>query len=198
MKNAIRLISIGITLALIFVLSSCTKEGKAKDVVMEYLKSRAKDPTSIEILSMEVLNDTLPIYLEGSLSKEIEELPKLCEEAQKPSFFYSQKSKQNKLQEFVEKIRKQLSERRNKRYNIALVEASGNNVLGAKSSLDVIIILDENNEKVLAHFWAKDYIKIVPIIYNMVYEENLPVNEFGNVEIEKLPRIDGYIMSSAN
>ena len=61
---------------------------------MEYLKSRAKDPTSIEILSMEVLNDTLPIYLEGSLSKEIEKLPKLCEETQKPSFFYSQKSKQ--------------------------------------------------------------------------------------------------------
>ena len=43
---------------------------------------------------MEVLNDTLPIYLEGSLSKEIEKLPKLCEETQKPSFFYSQKSKQ--------------------------------------------------------------------------------------------------------
>ena len=165
---------------------------------MEYLKSRAKDPTSVEILSMEVLNDTLPIYLEGSLSKEIEDLPKVCDEAQKPSFFYSQKSKQKKLEEFIEKIRKELSERKNKSYNIALVEASGNNVLGAKSSLDVIIILDDNNETVLAHFLVKDYKKAVPIIYNRVYGENIPVNEFGNVEIEKLPRIDGYIMSSAD
>lgn len=79
-----------------------------------------------------------------------------------------------------------------------MVEASGNNVLGAKSSLDVIIILDDNNETVLAHFLAKDYKKAVPIIYNRVYGENIPVNEFGNVEIEKLPRIDGYIMSSAD
>ena len=198
MKKALRFILTGISLALIFVLSSCTKEDKVKDVVMEYLKSRAKDPTSVEILSMEVLNDTLPIYLEGSLSKEIEDLPKVCDEAQKPSFFYSQKSKQKKLEEFIEKIRKELSERKNKRYNIALVEASGNNVLGAKSSLDVIIILDDNNETVLAHFLAKDYKKAVPIIYNRVYGENIPVNEFGNVEIEKLPRIDGYIMSSAD
>ena len=198
MKKALRFILTGISLALIFVLSSCTKEDKVKDVVMEYLKSRAKDPTSVEILSMEVLNDTLPIYLEGSLSKEIEDLPKVCDEAQKPSFFYSQKSKQKKLEEFIEKIRKELSERKNKRYNIALVEASGNNVLGAKSSLDVIIILDDNNETVLAHFLAKDYKKAVPIIYNRVYGDNIPVNEFGNVEIEKLPRIDGYIMSSAD
>lgn len=198
MKKALRFILTGISLALIFVLSSCTKEDKVKDVVMEYLKSRAKDPTSVEILSMEVLNDTLPIYLEGSLSKEIEDLPKVCDEAQKPSFFYSQKSKQKKLEEFIEKIRKELSERKNKSYNIALVEASGNNVLGAKSSLDVIIILDDNNETVLAHFLAKDYKKAVPIIYNRVYGENIPVNEFGNVEIEKLPRIDGYIMSSAD
>ena len=198
MKKALRFILTGISLALIFVLSSCTKEDKVKDVVMEYLKSRAKDPTSVEILSMEVLNDTLPIYLEGSLSKEIEDLPKVCDEAQKPSFFYSQKSKQKNLEEFIEKIRKELSERKNKRYNIALVEASGNNVLGAKSSLDVIIILDDNNETVLAHFLAKDYKKAVPIIYNRVYGENIPVNEFGNVEIEKLPRIDGYIMSSAD
>lgn len=198
MKKALRFILTGISLALIFVLSSCTKEDKVKDVVMEYLKSRAKDPTSVEILSMEVLNDTLPIYLEGSLSKEIEDLPKVCDEAQKPSFFYSQKSKQKKLEEFIEKIRKELSERKNKSYNIALVEASGNNVLGAKISLDVIIILDDNNETVLSHFLAKDYKKAVPIIYNRVYGENIPVNEFGNVEIEKLPRIDGYIMSSAD
>ena len=198
MKKALRFILTGISLALIFVLSSCTKEDKVKDVVMEYLKSRAKDPTSVEILSMEVLNDTLPIYLEGSLSKEIEDLPKVCDEAQKPSFFYSQKSKQKKLEEFIEKIRKELSERKNKSYNIALVEASGNNVLGAKSSLDVIIILDDNNETVLAHFLAKDYKKAVPIIYNRVYGDTIPVNEFGNVEIEKLPRIDGYIMSSAD
>lgn len=76
MKKALRFILTGISLALIFVLSSCTKEDKVKDVVMEYLKSRAKDPTSVEILSMEVLNDSLPIYLEGSLSKEIEGSPK--------------------------------------------------------------------------------------------------------------------------
>lgn len=78
---------------------------------MEYLKSRAKDPTSVEILSMEVLNDTLPIYLEGSLSKEIEDLPKVCDEAQKPSFFYSQKSKQknskNLLRRFVKNYLKE-------------------------------------------------------------------------------------------
>ena len=115
MKKALRFILTGISLALIFVLSSCTKEDKVKDVVMEYLKSRAKDPTSVEILSMEVLNDTLPIYLEGSLSKEIEDLPKVCDEAQKPSFFYSQKSKQKKLEEFIEKIRKELSERKRKK-----------------------------------------------------------------------------------
>ena len=145
---------------------------------------------------MEVLNDTLPICLEGSLSKEIEGLPKLCEEAQKASFFYSQKSKQKKLEEVVEKIRKEFSERKNGRYNIAFVEASGNNILGARSSLKVIIILDENKDKILAHFLAKDYKDVVPIIYNMVYGESISVNEFGNVEIEKLPKIDGYILSS--
>ena len=185
-----------LSVAAIVTLASCSKEDKVKEVVIEYLKSRAKDPASLEILSMEVLNDTLPVYLEGSLSTEIESLPKLYEQAQRPSFFYSQKSKQKKLLEVYDNINKILSERTNKKYTVALVEASGNNVLGGRSSMEIIVILDDNNDKVLAHFLARDYKKVVPIIYNEVYSETIPVNEFGNVEINNLPKIDGFILSS--
>lgn len=196
MKKILTFLLVALSVAAIVTLASCSKEDKVKEVVIEYLKSRAKDPASLEILSMEVLNDTLPVYLEGSLSTEIESLPKLYEQAQRPSFFYSQKSKQKKLLEVYDNINKILSERTNKKYTVALVEASGNNVLGGRSSMEIIVILDDNNDKVLAHFLARDYKKVVPIIYNEVYSETIPVNEFGNVEINNLPKIDGFILSS--
>lgn len=196
MKKILTFLLVALSVAAIVTLASCSKEDKVKEVVIEYLKSRAKDPASLEILSMEVLNDTLPVYLEGSLSTEIESLPKLYEQAQRPSFFYSQKSKQKKLLEVYDNINKILSERTNKKYTVALVEASGNNVLGGRSSMEIIVILDDNNDNVLAHFLARDYKKVVPIIYNEVYSETIPVNEFGNVEINNLPKIDGFILSS--
>lgn len=196
MKKILTILLVVLSVAAIVTLASCSKEDKVEEVVIEYLKSRAKEPASLEILSMEVLNDTLPVYLEGSLSTEIESLPKLYEEAQRPSFFYSQKSKQKKLLEVYDNINKILSERTNKKYTVALVEASGNNVLGGRSCMEIIVILDDNNDKVLAHFLARDYKKVVPIIYNEIYSETIPVNEFGNVETDNLPQIDGFILSS--
>lgn len=145
---------------------------------------------------MEVINDTLPAYLDGSLSKEMVRLLQLYEDAQRPSLFHSQKSKQKELDGVYEHIRQKLSDRTNVRYNIALVEASANNILGARSSLRIIVILDENNDKILAHYLAHEYKKVVPIIYKEIYGEELPVNEFGNVEIDNLPKIDGYILNS--
>lgn len=207
MKNSSKYIILILTT--VVTLFSCRKEDKVKSAVLDYIKEYAYNPASIEILSMEVVHDTLPIYLERSLATEIKSLPQLYEKAEEEAnanknpfsvlFGFSyKKDAQNKFRKSLEIISYELSSRKNECYNIVLVEFSSNNLMGSLSNLDVILILNENNDKVLASYVAEDYKNIVPIIYREIYKKSLPRNKFGNVEIEKVPKIDGYIMSRRN
>lgn len=195
-------------LAMVLTICGCT-ESTVKKTATEYLQKQMKDPSSFKAEEVDVVLDTIPLFLNNNLLS----LGKKASEAMKDvdryknrssSLWYSeQKEASENLSSSLLEIISAYSELKTKKdksvHYMVLMKCSGKNSYGGTVSSKYIIIVDkEKTDKVLGEFRVDNDLleKIVPIVtLSGDGKRLLSENEFGKIDTDSLSKIEQFIFS---
>ena len=193
---------------LAFLLVGCT-ESKVKSTATDYLKKQMKDPSSFKAENVQVILDTIPVFLNQDLlsaaEKANEALEKYDRYKDRDSYLWyeeKQKASSNMASSLLSLglAYNLAKEKEDKSFEyMALVNCSGKNSFGGTISSKYIVIIDKDKpEKVLGEYHVdSDFLKKIYAIYYTQSEEKnkLKENEFGKIDTEAMTPIEKFIFN---
>ena len=200
MKHLIYLLSF-------FILFSGCTESHVKSTATDYIKNHMKDPSSFKAEKVQVLFDTIPIFLNQNILSSA----KKCYEAIED---YSRYKERNSYlwQEETEKAKNVMNKAilslkldygltktlvSSSINYIVLIKCSGKNSYGGTVSSKYIVIVDKDNtDKVLGDFNIDtDFLKKLLTIYNTIEDkkDRLKENAFGKFETDGMTPLEQFI-----
>lgn len=190
------------------ILFSCT-ESRVKSTAKESVKKQMKDPSSFKAEDVEVILDTIPIFLNHDLLTTAEKV----NEALKDVNHYKELDSYlwyDELKKATEDLQSAVmtlglsyhsaKEKKDKPYEyMVLMNCSGKNSYGGTVSSKYIVIVDkEKTDKVLGEYRIDtDFIEQVMAIYYSVGEgeQKFKENDFGKIDTEGMSRVEQFIFS---
>ena len=184
-------------------LVSCT-ESKVKSTATEYLKNNMKDPSSFKVEKVEVVYDSIPIFLNKELLSCANDLTKAIDEKNRyndrDSYLWRKeidRAKEKLSDAFISfglKYQELKKKTRSVQY-LVLVNCSGNNSYGSTISSKYIVVVDKDKtDKVLGEYRLdSDFAKEVVTAYMMSGNGELKQNEFGKIETEGMTVVEKFI-----
>ena len=211
MKNCLFLFLITI------LLMGCT-ESKVRNTATEYIKNQMKDPSSFKTEKVEVILDSIPLYLNHVILSQAKETKK----ALKDYAYYKDKDyslwwkeisqAREKLDISLKTLKtsyelardievpKELKRKDAKDTSIeymVLIDCSANNSFSGTVSSKYIVIVDkEKNDEVLGYYGIdEDFLENVYTIFYTVDElkDKIKQNQFGKIETEGMSQIEQFI-----
>lgn len=202
MKRIIFLITISVLLV------SCN-ESKVKNTAKNYLQKQMKDPSSFKAENVDVILDTIPIFLNKDLLYAAEKANEALNDYNryKDRDSYLWRDEQRKATEDVRSALLTLGfsynlakEKKDKPYEyMVLMNCSGKNSYGGTVSSKYIIIVDkEKTDKVLGEYRIdSDFVEQIMAIYYSVGEgeQKFKQNDFGKIDTEGMSKVEQFIFS---
>lgn len=206
--NNLRMKKLFILLVLAFSLCGCT-ERKVKNTATDYLQKQMKDPSSFKAEEIDVVLDTIPLYLNHNLLSLGNKAHDALDDVNRyknrsSSLWYSeQKEASEKLSSTMFEILTSYNELKAKKdksvHYMVLIKSSGKNSYGGTVSSNYIVIVDKDNtDKVLGEYRVDNDLleKIVPILtISGEGDRLLKENEFGKIDTEGLTKVEQFIFA---
>lgn len=181
----------------------CT-ESNVKSTATEYLKKQMKDPSSFKVEKIEVLLDTVPLFLNKNLMSLSEKFSEAVDEnnryKDRDNYLWhkeKEKASQNLLESMVAfNLEYKLQKDKEQPYQyMVMISCSANNSYGSIVSSKYIIIVDkEDTDKVLGEYRIdSDFVKKIVASYFITGEKELKENEFGKIETDGMTTIEKFI-----
>lgn len=195
-------------LSIAFVLMGCT-ESKVKSTATDYLQKQMKDPSSFKAENIQVILDTIPIFLNRELLSAAEEANEALENYNRYKdrdsyLWYDEKQKASSQMSSALLslgIAYNLAKaKKDKSYEyMVLINCSGKNSYGSTVSSKYIVIVDKDKkDKVIGEYHVNtDFLeKILAIYYTQEDEKaKLKENEFGKIDTDNMTPIEQFIFN---
>lgn len=207
-------------LSLITILLMGCTESKVRNTATEYIKNQMKDPSSFKTEKVEVLLDSIPLYLNHVILSQAKETKKALKDYayykdRDFSLWWKEISQaREKLDislktlkttyeiardiEVPEELKKKDAKDTSIEYMV-LIKCSANNSYGGTVSSKYIVIVDkENNDEVLGYYGIdEDFLENVYTIFYTVDElkDKIKQNQFGKIETEGMTQVEQFIFS---
>ncbi len=180
-----------------------------KQTAIDYLKKTVQDPSSLKIENIEILFDTVPVYLNYELLSEAmsikEKVDKLTYYIQLGDLWEDEASESyqiftNSTKSFKSKYEKIQNEKDKSEEYIVLLKFSANNPYGVNALGKSIVIIDKKQkEKVLGFYYVDpDFVNKYLAMYMAVrdWKEKIKLNEYGLIDTVGLSHIEKFILSN--
>ena len=208
MKNDMKMKKLLFILSIAFVLMGCT-ESKVKSTATDYLQKQMKDPSSFKAENIQVILDTIPIFLNRELLSAAEEANEALENYNRYKdrdsyLWYDEKQKASSQMSSALLslgIAYNLAKaKKDKSYEyMVLINCSGKNSYGSTVSSKYIVIVDKDKtDKVIGEYHVNtDFLeKILAIYYTQEDEKaKLKENEFGKIDTDNMTPIEQFIFN---
>ena len=192
-------------------LAAISKIGKnnVKKTAIDYIKKALQDPSSLKIENIEVVFDTVPVFLNYELLSEAmsikEKVDKLTYYIQLGNLWEDEARESyqiftNSTKSFKSKYEKIQNEKNKSEEYIVLVKFSANNPYGVNASGKSIVIIDKKQkDNVLGFYFVDpDFLNKYLAIYMAVrdWKEKIKLNEYGMTDTVGLSHIEKFILSN--
>lgn len=194
---------------LAFLMVSCT-ESSVKRTATEYIQKQMKDPSSFKAEKVDVILDTIPIYLNKDILSAAEDFSDAVNEKERysnrDSYLWRDEISKAQLNLDVARIllNSKISEAKKKKSKpqyLVLMECSGKNSYGGTVSSKYIVIVDkENTEKVLGEYRLDgDFAEKLVVAYMFSVDDGfnkLKTNEYGKVETDGMTPLETFLFAN--
>ncbi|MBR5730133.1 MAG: hypothetical protein IKX61_08030 [Prevotella sp.] len=186
-----------------FLLISCT-ERSVKNTATDFLKNQMKDPSSFKVDNIEVLLDTIPIFMNNRVLSCAEKVSNAIDEQNRykdrDSYLWrkEQERASEKVRNAILDLKIEYQTQRKKAHNqqyIVLISSSANNSYGSTISSRYIVIVDKDNtNNVLGEYRLdSDFAQKVAASYLLVGGGSLDTNEYGKIETTGMSKIEKFL-----
>lgn len=190
------------------------KEGRystrAKNTAVEYVKKMLKNPESFELQSAEVIEDTVPYFLNSYILSTAKDCSEAMNKLQLYDDMYSDWAREqrmgesNKAMKAKEILESEYAKSKNPgnaeiQYMVCL-KCSGTNPMGGRVSSSMIVIVDKKDtDKVLAVFdLDQEFLESYLIVKMLGEGYNFKQNKYGKVEMEGVGPVEQFIVDAGN
>lgn len=193
-------------LSIACVLVGCT-ESKVKSTATDYIQKQMKDPSSFKVENIQVILDTIPIFLNQELLSAAEEANDALNDfnryKDRDSYLWHDEqqkaiSKMGSALLSLNVAYNRAKAKKDKSYEyMVLINCSGKNSYGVTVSSKYIVIVDKDktNKVIGLYDVDTDFLeKVIAIYYNQDEEKaKLKENEFGKIDTENMTPIEQFI-----
>ena len=188
-----------------FFIVGCAGQN-AKKTATDYLKKQMKDPSSFKVEDIDIVLDTIPLFLNKHLLSISEEVSKAMDEKERyehrDSYYWRDEKERasRKLSNAILSLAEEYQNLKKKEQPVqymVLINCSGNNSYGSTVSSKYIVIVDKDDtDNVLGVYRLdSDFAKRVVTSYLMTGQGKLKENEFGKINTEGMTQVEKFIFA---
>ena len=200
MKKLSSIIMLAFALLLV---SSCSNDSKIKKLVSEDLSKQMKNPESFKITSIEIREDTVPVYFKSNVQSALSTLGEASSAfnryAGMSDLFAKEKAESlSELSKSIEDIKALTKNMSPEVKKVAYVRYTAKTGIGVdKQGAAIVILSDDKDPKIEGTFFVdnSDFTEKFVSYKLWVDEQTLKQNDYGKIETANLPYIEKFILS---
>lgn len=194
-----KFISILFLAGLLISFASCSTESKVEKEAVIYLKNQMKFPDSFKTQSVEVILDTVPVYLnenvQSALKKHSDTMKEWLRYSSMGDLFFDEKvSAMRQYEDARDALPKIVEEAKGDVQYIVLISYMAKNGLGAETDGRAIVIVDKENLKVLGVISLDDAMEALMEYRYFIKLKPFQKNQYGKYETEDMDKIEAFVM----